>query len=166
MLREVAMTKRAVCLMAFLTSACVLSPASGFAETVLKIEATGVGIIDLQNFKHADGSTAQLFTTRSVWTFTEGDFAGTSAGVTCHGLGNVTAEGVYSGQLLCEETYSATDTTTTNYVDGPTGGDWVIIGGTGKYKGAKGGGHVTYTWGDAVFGDKVTMTNEGTITLP
>lgn len=154
-------------LIACLVTGSVLSFASAAgAETVITVKATGVGIIDLQNFKMSDGTTAQLFTTKTVWMPSEGDSGGQPTGVVCHGLGKVTPDGVYSGDMLCQETYSAEDTTTTSYVDGPTGGDWVIIGGTGRYKGATGSGHVTYTWGDAVFGDKVAMTNEGTITLP
>ncbi len=61
---------------------------------------------------------------------------------------------------------SAEDSYNVDYTDNAEGGDWVVTGGKGKFKGATGSGHSTYTWGDSVFGDKITMTSEGTITLP
>ena len=156
-------------LISCLATSAVLGFAGGdaaFAETVLKMKAQGVNVGDIQNFKLTDGSTTQLVTGRTVWTGTEGDMAGQSWSVTCHGLGKVTADGVYSSTNRCEETHSAEDTINGDYKDTAEGGDWVITGGTGKYKGATGGGHITYTWGDTVFGDRITMTYEGTITLP
>jgi hypothetical protein len=154
-------------LIACLMTGSVLSFAGAVgAETVMTVKETGVAIIELQNIKMSDGTTVQLVTTKSVWMPNEGDTFGQPAGVVCHGMGKVTPDGVYSGDLLCDTTYSAEDVMTSSYVDGPTGGEWVTLGGTGKFKGANGSGRIVYTWGDAVFGDKITMTNEGTITLP
>ena len=136
------------------------------AETVIKIKSQGVAIVDLQNFPLADGSIVQWWASRTVLTELEGDMAGQTRGVNCHGLGKVTPEGVYSGLARCDVTMSAEDVMTIDYSDDATGGDWVVTGGTGKFKGATGSGRATYTWGDAVYGDRITYTDEGTITLP
>lgn len=151
---------------AALATSGLLVANDALAETVIKIKSQGVAVIDRQNFPLSDGSAVQLIAFRTVWTELEGDLAGQSRGSSCHGLGKVTPEGVYSGLGRCEATWSAKDALTLDYSDGAGGGDWVVIGGTGKFKGAKGSGHVTFVWFDAVNGDKATLTDEGTITLP
>lgn len=40
------------------------------------------------------------------------------------------------------------------------------MGGKGKFKGATGGGKVTYTWGDTNFGDRLAFTDEAKVTIP
>ena len=151
---------------AALTSTGLLVADDAVAETVIKIKSQGVAIIEVENFNLADGSIVQKIASHYVWTETEGEMAGQSRGGTCIGLGQVTADGAYSGTARCNEVLSAEDAFTTTYTDNADGGDWVVTGGTGKFKGATGSGHTTYTWGDTVFGDKITMTSAGTITLP
>ena len=136
------------------------------AETVLKIKATGVAVFNVKNIDLADGSIVQITDSKYVWTQTEGEMAGQSWGGFCYGLGRVTPEGVYSGAARCDDTVTAKDSYTVDYSENAEGGDWVVTGGKGKFKGATGGGRIVYTWGDTVFGDKLTMTSEGTITLP
>ena len=151
---------------AALASTGLLVADDALAETVIKIKAQGVAIVDLQNFPLSDGSTVQWWVSRTVSTELEGDMAGQSRSANCRGFGKVTPEGVYSGVGRCDETWSAEDVMTFDYSDDAKGGDWVLTGGTGKFKGAKGSGHNTYTWGDPVYGDRITYTTEGTITLP
>ncbi|MBK8084178.1 MAG: hypothetical protein IPK28_10280 [Devosia sp.] len=45
------------------------------------------------------------------------------------------------------------------------GWDWTVLGGTGKYVGATGSGHTTMGWGDNKYGDRMTWTSKGTVTL-
>ena len=154
-------------LTACLVTGSVLSFAGAVgAETVLKIKGTGVVIVNIKNVDLADGSIVQQLDSKYVWTMSEGDMAGQTWGGVCYALGRVTPEGVYSGAARCNDTVTAEDSYTTDYTDNAEGGDWVVTGGKGKFKGATGGGRTVYTWGDTTFGDKITMTSEGTITLP
>ena len=162
------MTIKARVLTVYLGASSLLGFAFGeaaFAETTIAIKSTGVAIIEIENVNLSDGSIVQKIAVDYVWTETEGETAGQSSGGSCIALGQVTAEGVYSGVGRCDESTSAEDSFTTTYTDNAEGGDWVVTGGKGKFAGATGAGRITYTWGDAVFGDKITMTNEGTITL-
>ena len=162
------MTIKARVLTVFLGASSLLGFAFGeaaFAETTIAFKSTGVAIIEVENVNLSDGSIVQKVVSTYVWTETEGEMAGQSRGGSCIGLGQVTVEGVYSGVARCNESISAEDSFTTTYTDTAEGGDWVVTGGKGKYAGATGTGHVTYVWGDPVFGDKITMTNEGTMTL-
>ena len=163
------MTIKARVLTVFLGASSLLGFAFGeaaFAETTIAFKSTDVAIIEIENVNLSDGSIVQKVTSHYVKTETEGEMAGQSRGGSCIGLGQVTAEGVYSGVYRCDEGVSAEDSFTSTYTDNAEGGNWVVTGGKGKFAGATGTGHITYTWGDAVFGDKITMTNAGTITLP
>jgi hypothetical protein len=154
-------------LIACLMTGSVLSFAGAVgAETVMKIKTTGVAVFNVKNINLADGSIVQITDSRYVWTASEGDTAGQTWGGFCYGLGRVTPEGVYTGEARCEDNGTAEDSYNVEYTENVEGGDWVVTGGKGKFKGATGGGHITYIWGDTVFGDKLTMTSEGTITLP
>ena len=154
-------------LIACLVNSSVLAFAgAASAETVIKIKSTGVAVINLRNVDLADGSKVQMWDSKYVSTQTGGDMAGQIWGGACYGLGRVSPKGVYSGAGRCEDVVSAEDSYNVDYTDNAEGGDWVVTGGKGKFKGATGSGHSTYTWGDPVFGDKITMTSEGTITLP
>ena len=84
----------------------------------------------------------------------------------CHGLGDITKDGVYSGTNRCTAHFSDKDTLTWILNDTATGAESTITGGSGKYAGATGTGHLTYTWGDTVFGDRFTYAAESTIILP
>jgi len=136
------------------------------AETTLTVQSTGAAFLEIENTVLADGSTVQVYHSQVVWMNEGGDFAGQPQSVTCTGQGMVTAEGSYSGVGRCDTVDSAEDAYTTTYTDTAEGGDWVVTGGRGKYAGATGSGQITYIWGDAVFGQTITMISEGTITLP
>lgn len=146
--------------------ALILSSGVPLAATTLTVNSQGAAVLSVLNFPMADGSTAQTFTTKYVEMGIDGDFKGQTWGGECAGSGVVSAEGVYSGQYLCTTTLNADDAFTISVTDKAEGADWVVTGGKGKFKGATGKGHTAYTWGDAVFGDKITIAAEGTIILP
>ena len=149
---------------ALLAGAMLAAPAQ--AETVMTINSTGVAIFNVKNVNLADGSIVQVIDSKYVWTQIDGDTAGQSWGGFCYGLGRVSPEGVYTGQSRCEDSMSAEDSYTTEYTETAEGGEWVVTGGKGKFAGATGSGRIVYTWGDAVFGDRITMTSVGSINLP
>lgn len=159
-------TKTNVLIACLMTGALTSFTGGARAQTVIKLKSTGVAVINLKNIDLSDGSIVQIIDSKYVWTQTEGEMAGQSWGGVCYGLGKVTPDGVYSGVARCEDSVTPEDSYNVDYTDTAEGGDWVVTGGKGKFKGATGSGHNVYTWGDAVFGDKITMTSEGTITLP
>lgn len=147
-----------------LAGALLAAPAQ--AETVMNVNSTGVAIFNAKSINLADGSIVQVIDSKYIWTQIDGDMAGQSWGGFCYGLGRVTPEGAFTGEARCEDSMSAEDSYNTEYTETAEGGDWVVTGGKGKFKGATGSGHIVYTWGDTVFGDRLTMTSQGTIILP
>lgn len=132
----------------------------------MKLSLKGVAIVDGQNLTQLDGTTSQIFKTKIVSEVIGGDFAGQTWGGECWGDGLVVDGQGYTGNYRCS-VYVAADEGFTYQVDrdSDAGGDFVITGGKGRFAGATGNGHVAYTWGDTQFGDKLTYTMEGTITL-
>lgn len=144
--------------------ALISASGSAFAETTIKIASQGVVIVDVENYELGEGTTAQLFHSRFVDTGTGGDTAGLIWTGDCYGLGEVTAT-TYGDNTICVAHMSDTDSYSSRLVFNTDGWDWVVISGTGKYVGATGSGHITSVWGDTRYGDRFTVTDEGTITL-
>lgn len=137
------------------------------AAAEFSMTATGVSVIDLHSYPaHADGSVSQHFTFRLVQINLEGDLAGETWGADCVGEGLVSADGVYAGTWRCTMTISAEDAFTYEGTDNAEGATFEITGGKGRFAGATGSGTAAYTWGDTVFGDKITFTSEMTLTTP
>ena len=95
---------------------------------------------------------------------TTGDINGTTFGGECWGQAEITADS-YADTLLCVARQSDTDTYAYRMAYNTDGWDWTVIGGSGKFAGATGTGHVTAGWGDTKFGDRLTYTNKGSITF-
>lgn len=149
---------------ALLAGAMLAAPAQ--AETVMTFKSAGVSMFNAENFNLSDGSIVQIIDVQYVSIGTDGDLADQTRSGFCYGIGRVSAEGVYAGEMRCEEVFSAEDSYTFDFTDNAEGGVAVVTGGKGKFKGATGEARSVYTWGDAVFGDRLTFTTEGTITLP
>ncbi len=147
------------------TVTCALAiPAA--AETKLAFKETGTSFIQVQTFDRGDGSKVQINIIKYVGIGTSGDMAGQTWSGECYGLGDVTKDGVYSGTNRCTAHFSDKDSMTWVLNDTAAGGDATITGGSGKYAGAKGTGHLAYTWGDTVFGDRITYSADVTAVLP
>jgi hypothetical protein len=131
----------------------------------LNVESQGASVVNVHNFELGEGTTAQQFDVRFVETGTGGDVAGMNFGGECWGQAEITAD-AYSDILLCVVRHTDTDTYAYRMAFNTDGWDWTVIGGTGKFVGATGSGHITAGWGDTKFGDRLTWTNRGTITLP
>lgn len=145
-----------VCLLA-------LTGTPAFAGT-LNIESRGVSVVNLHNYDLGNGTTAQQYDLRFVETGTGGDINGTTFGGECWGQAEITADS-YADTLLCVARQSDTDTYAYRMAYNTDGWDWTVIGGSGKFAGATGTGHVTAGWGDTKFGDRLTYTNKGSITF-
>lgn len=149
---------------AMATLALTALPAA--AETTTPFKSSGTSFIKLDNYPQADGRIVQHFHVQYVETVQEGDGAGTTRGGECDGMGLVDAAGVYAGHFLCTTSVSADDAFTLEFNDTAAGAEWVVTGGKGKYKGATGKGHMDYTWGDSVFGDRMTWASSGAMVQP
>lgn len=142
-------------------------PAAAMAASTVESTARGISVIKIENYPMADGSTVQSFTFKIVQENVTGGAAGERWGGDCVGDGVVTADGAYTGSYRCTINVTADDAYTLYAAhDAPEGADFVITGGKGKYKGATGSGHTTYTWGDTVFGDRIAFESETSMTLP
>jgi len=147
-------------------SVCLLAFAAhpALAGETIQIESQGVSIGELHNFDLGDGTTAQNFETRFVETGTGGNIAGRVSSGECYGSAEITAS-TYADTMLCVQRVSDTDSYVYRMQFNTDGWDWTVLSGTGKYVGATGGGHVTMGWGDSKFGDRLTWTSKGTVTL-
>lgn len=149
-----------------LVGTIIASPTSAAAGP-LSITAQGVSFVDLRNAPQADGTTSQQFDIKAVQINTDGDMKGETWGTDCMGGALVDAAGSYSGWFRCTVNVSADDAFTYQVDhDRPDGSSAVITGGKGKFKGATGTVDFTYTWGDTVFGDRLTWTSKTAMSLP
>jgi hypothetical protein len=146
-----------VCLLAF-----TAQPA--LAQTTIEIEYQGVAVINLHNFELGEGTTAQQFDNRFVETGTGGDVVGVISSGECYGSAEVTANS-YTDTMLCVSRQTETDSVVSRMQFNTDGWDWTVVGGTGKFAGATGTGRLVSVWGDPKFGDRLTYTSKGTITL-
>ncbi len=146
-----------VCLLAF-----AAQPA--LAQTTINVESEGVSVTNLHNFELGEGTTAQQFDLRFVETGTGGDIAGANLAGECYGFAEITAN-TYTDSMLCVTRQTETDSYVYRMQFNTDGWDWTVIGGTGKFAGATGSGHTTAGWGDSRFGDRLTWTSKGSITL-
>lgn len=153
----------------FVTAAMLVAMAGISASATAADVASnsrGVSIVTATNMLQADGSTSQTWTVKFVQENLEGPYNGESWGGECNGMGLVASDGAYSGVSRCSISITADDGYTFELKDSVEGGDWVITGGKGKFKGVAGKGRTTYTWGDPVYGDKIGWTSEGVLNLP
>jgi hypothetical protein len=137
-------------------------PAS--AATTIKIEGQTVAIAVDQNYDLGSGITAQTFGSKFVESGTGGDVSGVNWSGECYGSAEITASS-YADTILCVNRVGDADSYVSRLNYNNDGWDWTIVAGSGKYDGATGSGHLTTGWGDAKFGDKLIMTDKGSITL-
>lgn len=156
---------RAAAAAIFAATLC-FGPVPAMAAKTIELTGKGVSIVAAQNSAQADGSTSQTWTVKFVQENLDGEYKGQTWGGECVGMGLVTADGTYSGVSRCSVDVTADDGYTFELKDNAEGGDWVVTSGKGMFKGATGGGHTSYVWGDTVFGDKIAWTSTGTLVLP
>jgi hypothetical protein len=150
-----------------LLTALLATAGPATAGSTLAMKGNGTATVEFQQMDHADGSKSQLIKSHLIQTIVEGDRKGETMGGDCFGFGRVGADGVYGGVLDCTYRLSAEDGYSIRMDDDHAeGGTFTVTGGTGAFKGATGKGSYTYTWGDTVYGDKLTWTAETTIALP
>ena len=152
---------------ATLLTALLAAAAPAAAGTTLVMKGNGAAAVEFETIDHSDGSKSQLIKSHLIQTIVDGDRKGETIGGDCFGFGLVEADGTYGGALRCTYRLSAEDGYSIRIDDdNADGGTFTVTGGTGAFKGATGKGSYTYTWGDTVYGDKLTWTAETTIELP
>jgi hypothetical protein len=150
-----------------MAAAMMLASPTGAAAATLSITSQGVSVVDLKSAQQADGTIAQQFNLKAVQVNTDGDLKGETWGSDCMGGGLVDAAGNYSGWFRCTVNVSAEDAFTFQVDhDRADGSSAVITGGKGKFKDATGTIEFAYTWGDTVFGDRLTWTSKTAMSLP
>lgn len=152
------MKKTAITILLLAMAASPVSAAS------VNIESQGVSVVNSHNVELGNGTTAQQYDVRYVETGTGGDVAGQTFGGECWGQAEITTSS-YADTALCVTRQSDKDSYAYRMAFNNDGWDWTIIGGTGKFVGATGTGHITSGWGDEKFGDRLTWTNKGSIAL-
>lgn len=141
----------------------------GFSASALAadvaLNSQGISIVMTTSMTQADGTISQTWTVKFVQENLDGPYRGETWGGECNGMGLVASDGAYSGVSRCSVNITADDGYTFELKDTAEGGDWVVTGGKGKFQGVAGMGHMTYTWGDPVYGDKISWASEGTLKM-
>lgn len=151
-------------LLAAFSTLLAIAAQPALAGPTIKIEGRSVAIVDGHNYDLGAGITAQTFITKFVESGTGGDVSGVIWSGECYGSAEITASS-YADTILCVNRVSETDSYVTRLNFNADGWDWRVLGGTGRYDGASGSGHLTSGWGDEKFGDKLIMTDNGSITV-
>lgn len=144
-----------VCLVAFPASAGEID-----------FRSEGISFVDLELLPLPDGSSAQTYVAQTVMKVVDGARAGETAVGTCRGAGRSNAKGDFAARTFCSFSFSKEDSYASVVEEGNEGGALTILGGTGAFAGATGSGTTRFTWGDTIYGDRLTWTAEVHITTP